>query len=153
MKFTYLSTDSTKGMNEYDQQAQDFLAATGSKMTVTFKAYDYYFAGEKEARNIFSINIKNKNGSWTFEFGDSISNTEKYRAATANQKKYAPTPYSILACLNLNYSEDFEDFCSEYGYDTDSRAAYKIYKAVLKESANIKRMFNEEEIEQLSEIN
>lgn len=63
-----------------------------------------------------------------------------------------PSAYDILTCLTKYNPYDFENFCSEYGYDTDSRKAEKIYKAVLDEWDNISKLFNDEELEMLSEI-
>lgn len=63
-----------------------------------------------------------------------------------------PTAYSVLACLTKYDPGTFEDFCSEFGYDEDSRKAEKIYKAVVDEYKNVAMLFNDEEIEQLAEI-
>ena len=65
----------------------------------------------------------------------------------------APTEYSILACLTKYEVDTFDYFCSEFGYDTDSRKAKKIYKAVKKEWMNICSIWSSEEIEDLQEIN
>ena len=65
----------------------------------------------------------------------------------------APTAYDVLACLTKNDPGTFEDFCSEFGYDEDSRKAEKIYNAVLDEWKNVCALFTDEEIEQLQEIN
>lgn len=64
----------------------------------------------------------------------------------------APTAYDILACLTKYDCESFENFCSEYGYDTDSRTAEKNYKNVCKEYAGVQSLWNDAEIEELSEI-
>lgn len=64
-----------------------------------------------------------------------------------------PSAYSILACLIKNDPGDFENFCGEYGYDSDSRKAYTTYENVNEEWEGIKGLFTDEEIEQLSEIN
>ena len=64
-----------------------------------------------------------------------------------------PTPYDILACLTKYDPETFEDFCSEFGYDTDSRSAKKTYKAVVKEWNGIVSLFDDNELELLREIN
>ena len=45
-----------------------------------------------------------------------------------------PTPGDVLSSLLLDASSaenarDFEDFCAEFGYDTDSRRAERIYRA------------------------
>ena len=65
----------------------------------------------------------------------------------------APTAYDVLACLTKNDPGTFEDFCSEFGYDEDSRKAEKIYNAVLDEWKNVCVLFTDGEIEQLQEIN
>ena len=64
----------------------------------------------------------------------------------------APTAYDVLACLTKYDPDTFENFCSEYGYDEDSRKAEKIYNAVLDEWRNVCALFTDEEIEQLQEI-
>jgi len=35
----------------------------------------------------------------------------------------------------------FEEFCSEFGYDQDSRKAHKIYKACVKSCAKLERIY------------
>jgi len=64
----------------------------------------------------------------------------------------APNAYDVLACLTKYEVGAFEDFCNEYGYDTDSRKAEKTYLAVKDEWLNVSRLFNDSEIEQLQEI-
>ena len=65
----------------------------------------------------------------------------------------APTAYDVLSCLTKSDPGTFEDFCSTYGYDEDSRKAEKIYNAVLDEWKNVCALFTDGEIEQLQEIN
>ena len=74
----------------------------------------------------------------------------------------ALTPVTELTVVNkpsvnsnqLVYDpETFEDFCHSFGFDSDSRKAYKTYKAVMKEWKNIELLFTPEQIEQLQEIN
>jgi hypothetical protein len=64
----------------------------------------------------------------------------------------APTAYDILACLTKHNPGTFEDFCSEFGYDTDSRRAEKTYNAVKDEYLNLCALFNGNEMEELAEI-
>lgn len=63
-----------------------------------------------------------------------------------------PTAYDILTCLTKSEVGTFEDFCAEYGYDTDSRKAFDTYQAVLKEWHGIRSLWNDEELERLQEI-
>lgn len=64
----------------------------------------------------------------------------------------APTLYDVLACLQKYDVGTFEDFCNEFGYDTDSRIAKKTYKAVVKEYDKMCSLFNNDELEILTEI-
>ena len=65
----------------------------------------------------------------------------------------APTAYDVLSCLTKYEVGTFENFCSEFGYDTDSRKAEKTYKAVLNEWQNVAMLYNDAEIQHLQEIN
>lgn len=64
----------------------------------------------------------------------------------------APSEYSILCCLTKHNPETFENFCSDFGYDTDSRKAKKTFKAVSKEWLSVSSLFSYEELEVLREI-
>lgn len=64
----------------------------------------------------------------------------------------APTAYCVLTCLTKYDPGTFEDFCSEFGYNTDSRKAEKIYQAVKDEWQNVCALFTDAEIELLQEI-
>lgn len=63
-----------------------------------------------------------------------------------------PTAYDVLTCLTKYDPGTFEEFCGEFGYDTDSRRAEKTYNAVFNEWLEITRLFNDKEIEALREI-
>jgi hypothetical protein len=69
-----------------------------------------------------------------------------------NSNRSIPNAYDILACLTKSDPGTFEDFCSEFGYDTDSKRAEKTYNAVLNEWKNVQSLFTDKEIEQLQEI-
>jgi len=62
-----------------------------------------------------------------------------------------PTMYDVLTCLTKYDPETFENFCSEYGYDEDSRTAERTYKAVCKEYEAVDRLFSDV-MEELQEI-
>ena len=127
---------------DYQKQAIDFLKETGTTFTSTFKTHDFYFPEDKDTRDIYNITLKNSRHRYRFTFGQSINNTGQH-----------PTAYDVLASLTKYEVFSFEDFCGDYGYDVDSRKAYKTYKAVMKEWKNIELLFTPEQIEQLQEIN
>lgn len=67
-------------------------------------------------------------------------------------KRSEPTTYDVLTCLQKHDVGTFEDFCDEFGYDTDSRKAEKTYQAVCEEYKNVCIIWKEAELEQLQEI-
>ena len=137
--------------------------------------------GKKEKRCLYEITLTSSRGSVTFDFWDSIRNTEiktmtldayakkRYRRPfstltyieknqareelAAKQKDVVPSVYDVLACLTKCDPGTFEDFCSDYGYDEDSRTAERIYFAVQKEYAQLARLFTPDEMDELTEIN
>src|SRR5690606_25564021 len=160
--------------SEYDKAAELVAKELGIEMTAKFLKNDYHFAGDKDTRDIYKVTLKRGNRKYSFEFGQSVMKSQYYKdriegrtytlnggCRTGNYKindlnKYVsgltlikgeePTMYDILACLTTQDPETFEDFCSSYGYDTDSRSAKKIYKAVVKEYDNMCKLFNGKEI-------
>lgn len=67
-------------------------------------------------------------------------------------KPVKPNNYDILCCLTKYDPGSFDNFCSEFGYDTDSKKAEKTYNAVLDEYKNVCALFTDDEINELSEI-
>jgi hypothetical protein len=127
---------------DYHKQATDFLTATNTTFKATYKAHDFYFTDDKQCRDIYSIVLKNDRHRYRFNFGQSIANSS-----------IAPDAYDVLACLTKYDIGTFDNFCADFGYDTDSRKAYKTYKAVLKEWKNVELLFTPDQLEQLQDIN
>ena len=126
---------------DYQAQAEKFLSDTKTTFKAVYSEYRKYFPDDKECRSVYRITLRRKgHGSYTFNFGQSIANSGQ-----------EPTPYNVLACLTKYDVGTFENFCSEFGYDTDSIKATKIYKAVVNEYKNVQRLFGDV-IEQLAEI-
>jgi hypothetical protein len=75
-----------------------------------------------------------------------------HRGSTVRRCKKQPSLYDILACITKYDPKTFEDFCSSYGYDTDSRKAEETYFAVQKEWQECNRMFHDC-LDELQEIN
>lgn len=132
-------------MTNYEQPAAEFLAKTGTTFKAVFTANKRYFDDDKESRDVYRVTLKNNRHTFRFNFGQSLRNSDYGNTP--------PTAYDVLACLTKYPVYSFEDFCSEYGYDTDSRKAYKTYKAVKREWENVDKLFTSEEIELLQEIN
>jgi hypothetical protein len=130
----------TKQISEYDQQAIDFLNKTGATIDVKFSHSGKHFDGDKEDRGIYKVTISRNKREYSFQFGQSIINSG------------APSFYDILSCLTKYDPGLFEDFCSEMGYDTDSKKAEKTYNAVRDEYLNMAKLFSDDELEAMQEI-
>lgn len=132
-------------MSEYTEKAENFLKRHQLKFRATYLEYGPYFLGESESRNIYRLTVSGKGrGRYSTRFGQSINDS------LANVK---PTAYDLLCCLTKYDPGTFDDFCSEYGYDEDSRSALKIYKLVLTDWRKVQKFFTDTELEELQEIN
>lgn len=130
---------------DYEKQAIDFAVKHNVKLNILGSEYTnkkWDDAKNNTWRYVFKCKLTCNNRSYTFEFGQSINSGDK-----------EPTMYDILACMQKYDVGSFEDFCSEFGYDEDSRTAGKIYNACLKEFEAMERLFNESQLDELREIN
>lgn len=125
----------------YNKGAYVIANEIGLKMQILSSEYKLHFDGDKQKRYVFKIKLIKGGKQYTFEFGQSIS-----------EGSNEPTLYDVLTCLTKYDPETFEDFCENYGYDTDSRKAEKVYKEVVKEFNNMQRLFTNEELELLTII-
>jgi len=176
-------------MNEYDKQAEKFLASTKTTFETEFLKHGKHFDNDTETRDIYKITLKRGSRVYSFNYGQSINCSGEYQikeslmnklwrsqivggkyAFTAKEFKNlrlheadkvciiknpnfkAPTAYDVLACLTKYDPGTLENFCSDFGYDTDSRSAEKTYNAVKDEYQNVSMLFTDAEIEQLQEI-
>jgi hypothetical protein len=132
-------------ITDYEKQAADFAAKIGLTMSAKYLGH-YERIGINSAN--FNITLSRKDCEpLTFEFSNSIN--ESWNGKNKIQKP--PTLYSILTCLTKSDPEDFETFCGEFGYSTDSRKALDTYMAVQKEWVEVRGLFGDC-LEELMEI-
>jgi hypothetical protein len=134
-------------MNDYQQQAADFLAKHGIKFSAKLVNKKSPPWSPDRKVNHFIVTLKNENRRVSFDFFDSVNNF--------NAGKTELDEYSVLACCSseFNCPDSFEEFCSEFGYDADSRKAEKTFNACQKQSAKLKKIFDTvESINDLMEI-
>jgi hypothetical protein len=158
-------------MNNYEQQANEFLQKTGTTFSCEFLRNGKHFDDDTDTRDIYKVTLKRPGfGSYSFDFGQSIAQSTRYVDTKTKReftpsgkginniyriteqgirdfcKKIAgtpPTAYSVLACVQKYHHPTFGDFCAEFGYDTDSRKAEKTYQAVKDEYINILTLFHD----------
>lgn len=127
-------------MSEYDKQAEEFAKKVGLKMKVLGFEWEYP-EWDQECRHAkFKIRFSRNGKQWTLDF---------YQSRTAGKKE--PSIYDVLACLQKSEPGNFEQFCSEYGWDSDSRRSERIWKDVKREYKNVVRLFGDV-MDELSEI-
>jgi hypothetical protein len=97
---------------------------------------------DKEVMSIF-FSVKEIPGRGKF---DSLKKEDKVMF------KITPDSYTILSSLDIVYEDTFEDWCSSYGYSTDSIQANKTYMACIEQDRALRRMFSSDELEALGNI-
>lgn len=119
-------------MTDYEQQALDFAKKHGVTLVSYTPEFKKHFPDDITPRWVFPMLISRNGKDYKFKFGQSIASGAK-----------EPTMYDVLSCLEKYAHPTFEDFCSEYGYDTDSRTAERTYKAVQREYKGVERLFSD----------
>lgn len=75
-----------------------------------------------------------------------------YSVVHPRGKRKTVAAYDLLACIQKSEVSTFENFCADFGYDSDSRKAEQTYHAVAKEWKKVQQFFTKEEIAQLQKI-
>ena len=125
----------------YQKEAIEFAKKHGIELVINSSNYKKHFSTDKESRYVFNCTLKCNGKRYTFNFGQSI-------AAGGEE----PNMYDILTCLQKYEVGTFNNFCGDFGYDNDSITAHKIYKAVAKEYRNMLRVFGEDILTDMQEI-
>lgn len=131
--------------SEYEIKADKFMQETGTKLTIGEPTYGKHPLWDKDDDRYnfpftFSRVVNGKRRQFTETFGQSIA---------AGSKK--PRAHELLYCLQKSDPGSFENFCRDFGYDTDSRKAERTYKAVCKEWQNVDKLWHDV-LDKLQEI-
>lgn len=136
--------------SEYNRQAIDFLNKTETKIDITSIGPAYPSWQNKTRVNKYRVTLKNKKHTYEFDFYDSIKNTE-------DRKTLKYDFYSVLAGLGHVVPDSFDDFCYEYGYEFKDESEYiktkTIHLACIDQNKNLKKLFTEDQLNLLSDIN
>ena len=102
----------------------------GIDVTSTFVEWVKGFPGDKKDINYhgrFKIHLSTESGSDSFDFYGSAFNAGKNKTVMNDDDLKNALECIISDALSGIYS--FEEFCSEFGYDEDSRRADRAHKA------------------------
>lgn len=137
--------------DQYQRQAINFLLETETTCDIQLMGLrNPNWKSDSKAVNCYNVTLKNKNHTYSFDFYDSIKNTEENKSAKFNF-------YSVLACMGHYTSESFDEFCSNFGYEFKNESDYirtkTVHLACLDQDKNLKKLFTSEQLEKLQEIN
>lgn len=96
--------------------------------------------------NNHKVTVKHGGKSFSFDFWGSIMNPD-----IKNNQENVFAFYCVLSD-GLSAKDSFEDFCDNFGYDSDSRTAERIYKACKKSLTKIDRVFDCDLYDLINEI-
>lgn len=145
----YLSNYIEKFNNEYNMSAINFLIKADTTCNIELVGKSVPRWGE-QAVNTYQVTLVNSKSKYTYTFYDSIYNT-------TNNKKITYDFYSALACLNTYCHDNFDDFCSDYGYEFKNERDYikvkQVHLEVLDQNKQLCKLFTSEQLEELNNIN
>ena len=128
---------------DYLEEAKKFLEDANAQLQLTRVGSDIP-KWDIVPHSHYKFTLTTPLGSMEGDFWDSLYN---------DGKAITPNEYDLLACLDPDIPDTFEDFCWEFGYDTDSIKALETFEACKKQAQDLKRIFTDSQLEALSEIN
>jgi hypothetical protein len=130
-------------MDGYEKNAIEAAEKHGLTMEILSLFSGKHFEDDVEKRDIYLIRLAMKDKEYIFEYGDSIINSKK-----ANKKN--PSMYDALSCLQKCDVGNFEDFCSDFGFNSEPISQYnrikKLYNDLRKEYEGFSELFDNGEI-------
>ena len=135
-----------KELNEYEVKAKEFLAKFETTFKIQYLRTGEYFNNSAK-RDIYLCTLIRNGIAFSFEFGDSLFNTQKRRQLIISVKNPPkPSAYDVIACLTKYEPDDnISDFANNFGYDlnTSYREAERVWKAVQKEYEKVYELFSD----------
>ena len=137
----------TKPLSEIEQSVADFLATAGVTVTLSYCGTQTRSGWESDAWRV-SIKRAGKGREWHTDYYTGLGHRSNLRPVT-------PCAAAPLSCLLLDASgadQNFQDWCADYGYDSDSVKALNVYTACCQTLADLRRMFSADERQTLADL-
>lgn len=123
----------------------DFIGNTGITAKVKRIEDNKNFDSDVLARHLmrhFLVTLKAGRFSMRVPFSQGPAHTKE------------PSAADVLDCLAMDAcgfenARSFDDWCAEYGYDTDSRKAERIYNIIARQAAKLRAMLGQDNYETL----
>lgn len=133
----------TTAVSEYETKTDALLAGMGVSFKATYLDHALHFEEDTEARDIYRCIFRRGAKRFHVRFGQSLDKSREGEP---------PSSYDVVACLTKDDPGTFEQFCDEYGYDTDSRKMFRLYSRVVREWYKVRSFFSDGELDRLREI-
>ena len=138
-------------MNQYEQQALDFLNKTNTEMKIRRTGAVRGFPFDEHDTNMhhrYRVTLTRGDKKYSLSFYGSARNYDENKRIT---------PYDVLACLQKWYiADNMWDFAREYGYTISTEKEYNnvktIWKRCKKEYEALQEMYDDEEMDELREV-
>lgn len=101
---------------------------------------------KKQNYNHHSISVRHNGGRLKFDFWGSMVSPQISSESDLQHAFYCFLSDAISA------KEGFESFCSEFGYDNDSRKAERIYKACERSLSKLERIYSGDVYNLINEV-
>ncbi|MFA5378876.1 MAG: hypothetical protein WC455_24195 [Dehalococcoidia bacterium] len=102
---------------------------------------------------LWNVVITQKDGFWTVPYKTGLGLVKKKPclgvAVPSEPVPTTPTTADIMHSLLLDADaadQSFNEWCDNYGYDTDSMKAFKTYQTCCEEAVNLKKTFTREQL-------
>jgi len=99
----------------------------------------------------YSMQFEHRN---TFKkMTESEEDLKEWESLKTKNENLKPSNYYVLSCLDgFVDCDDVDEFAEEFGYTKPSEAI-RVFNAVKKQADELQKIFNDDELEQLNEIN
>lgn len=135
--------------NDYQKQVINFLIKSNSKIDIKYLGQSFTPWNNSALVNKYLVTLKTSKHIYNYDFYDSIKNTNDNKKATYDY-------YSVLAALCHTVPKNFDDFCSDYGYEFSTEREYVKIKNIhidcLDQCNNLRKLYDEDQLTQLNEI-
>lgn len=147
-------------MNDYKKQTEEFLSKFGIEFEYENIGVEISRLDPKRRNYKYIARFIRPNKQIELEFHGSIADYEAAKIGVRTKGYYLKPDkakrilhaYDVLTCLTKDNPGMFSDFCSEYGYEEDSRKAFSTYEDVCEEWKKVSSFFSASEIEEMKEI-
>ena len=129
---------------DYEKKINEILKRNGIKVNIIYIGRSTCNWDKENLHDYYKVTLTRGNKTMTFNYFASIINTEEHKK---------PSTYDVVSCLEWYEIYDFEDFCLNFGYDTDSIKALNTYLECQKQQKELFEIIPEKAIrDQIIEI-